>query len=99
MAVATNNRDLSFYETATGQLCHRLVGLTDAVSRMSYHMVDTNVGILFCGDTNGQIFGFKFLQCSKSLFDSPTFSARDAFSIHMKTLKQLDTVELLRFKV
>lgn len=99
MAVATNNRDLSFYETATGQLYNRLVGLTDAIQRLHYHVVDTNTGILFCGDMNGQIMGLKFLNCSKGLFESPGFNAKDNYSIHFKTLRTLNSLEVMKFKV
>lgn len=53
VAVATTNRDLCFYEIATGMLCNRLVGLADIITDLDYTALSNERGLLVWGDMAG----------------------------------------------
>lgn len=55
LAVATTNRDLCFFDAASGQLCNRVVGFTDIITSIDYASSTTNHddGVLVFGDQGG----------------------------------------------
>ena len=55
IAVATTNRDVSFFDTATGLIANRLTGLTEIVTSMDYYSDSKNLdkGTLMFGDMGG----------------------------------------------
>lgn len=54
-AVATTNRDLCFFDSATSVLCNRLIGLGDIITSMDYHIhpSDPDKAWLTFGDMGG----------------------------------------------
>eukprot|EP00730_Choanoeca_flexa_P006417 TRINITY_DN12148_c1_g1_i1.p2 TRINITY_DN12148_c1_g1~~TRINITY_DN12148_c1_g1_i1.p2 ORF type:complete len:996 (+),score=219.07 TRINITY_DN12148_c1_g1_i1:5156-8143(+) len=85
VVVATTNRDLSFYELATGQIRNVVVGLHDMITTLHYHAVSNNTGYLLCGDLGGSVFAFKFTQCNKQLFAADA-SWSDGITVNMKQM-------------
>lgn len=55
IAVATTNRDIAFFDTATGLIANRLTGLTEIVTAMDYYPDPRNLdkGTLIFGDMGG----------------------------------------------
>jgi hypothetical protein len=57
IAVATTNRDLTFFDLSTGHVSNRLTGLTEIVTSMDYHCDPKNLdrGTLIYGDMGGYV--------------------------------------------
>lgn len=90
VAVATTNRDLCFYEIATGVLCNRIVGLTDIITDIDYTVMASDRGLLVWGDMAGGVAVLDLTQTTTRLFNSADSTWGDGITINVRTLKTSD---------
>ena len=90
VAVATTNRDICFYEIATGVLCNRIIGITDMVTDLHYTSIASDTGLLVWGDMAGCVGILELTQTTTRLFNSSESSWGDGITIHARSLKTSD---------
>ncbi|EGD73223.1 hypothetical protein PTSG_12227 [Salpingoeca rosetta] len=90
LAVSTTNRDLCFFESTSGGLCHRIVGLSDTITYLYYEALSSETGLLIWGDMAGAINMLRFRKVSKMLFPMHNTPWSNNLAINLRDIKLCD---------
>lgn len=90
IAVATTNRDITFFDLSTGHVSNRLTGLTEIVTSMDYHCDAKNLdrGTLVYGDMGGCVSVLQFFSASTQLFNDPLSPWDDSITVQLRTITE-----------